>query len=100
RPAGAPTAWTLQRLWSRCLCLLVSALAWSGSKNHGGYGAYRVACFVLPILFFLTTAHMYSIVAAMSFHLLILDAVRRVLAWPQLLPPTNPGTPVTPCSIP
>src|SRR5262244_3475069 len=51
-------------------------------------------------IFYLYTAHMCSIVKHISGHLPPLDAVRRVLAWHQLLPPMNPGTPVTPCSIP
>src|SRR6266568_7573970 len=84
------------RLWDDDTPTCGNTCRW---ETRRGYGAYRVACFVLPVLFFLTTAHMCSIVAAMSCHLLILDAVRRVLAWRQLLPPTNPGTPVAPCSI-
>src|SRR5215469_18647204 len=56
---------------------------------------------LVPVeIFSLYTVHMCSIVEHLSCHIYTLDAVRRVLAWHQLLPPTNPGTPVTPCSIP
>src|SRR5215470_19149996 len=59
------------------------------------------AFFLIPVeIFCLYTAHMCSIVKHLSRHIYTLDAVRRVLAWRQLLPPTNPGTPVAPCSIP
>src|SRR5215831_18174108 len=56
---------------------------------------------LVPVeIFCLYNAHMCSIVKHLSRHIYTLDAVRRVLAWRQLLPPTNPGTPVAPCSIP
>src|SRR5262249_13137317 len=58
------------------------------------------AFFLLIPIFCLYTAHMCSIVKHLSRHIYPRDAVRRVLSWHQLLPPTNPGTPVTPCSIP
>src|SRR5262252_6207181 len=56
---------------------------------------------LVPVeIFCLYSAHMCSIVKHLSRHIYTLDAVRRVLAWRQLLPPTNPGTPVAPCSLP
>src|SRR2546427_11587516 len=39
--------------------------------------------------FFLSSAHTYSIVDDISRYFHNLDAVRRVLSWPRLLPPTN-----------
>src|SRR5262249_37195503 len=56
---------------------------------------------LVPVeIFCLYTAHMCSIVKHLSRHIYTLDAVRRVLAWRQLLPPTHPGTPGAPCSLP
>src|SRR6266568_4865787 len=53
------------RLWDDDTPTCGNTCRW---ETRRGYGAYRVACFVLPVLFFLTTAHMCSIVAAMSAH--------------------------------
>src|SRR5439155_21837540 len=55
---------------------------------------------LVPVeIFCLYTAHMCSIVKYISHHIPPLDAVRRVLAWRQLLPPMNPAIQAARCSI-
>ena len=94
-PPGAPTAWTLQRFW-----VPLPAPAGQRAGCGGQHEPWRMRRVLLGLPFcphsprrsmFLTTVHMCSILDAMSCHLPPLDAVRRVLAWRQLLPPMNPG---------
>src|SRR2546427_10063466 len=97
-----PAAWTLHRL-----CVPLPAPAGQLARLVGQQDPWRIRrvprglfCPSRPVLFFLNTSHMCSIVGAMSCHLPPRDAVRRVLVWRQLLPPMNPGIRAARCSIP
>src|SRR5262249_28136071 len=55
---------------------------------------------LVPVeIFCLYTAHMFSIVKHLTRHIPTRDAVRRVLAWRQLLPPMHPAIQAARCSI-
>ena len=49
-PESPPPGLRIVSLY-RCLLLQVSSLALSGSKSHGGYGAYHFACLILTEVF-------------------------------------------------
>ena len=51
------------------------------APRRGGRGAATrpAACFILTILFFSNSTHMYSMVDDISCHVHIFDAIRRVL---------------------